>query len=432
MRWSAVKAFAVKELKTTLRSREQLFWIVFWPMILVLMTGYIFIPPSVDQPKTLKIGVVNYDSGSTTPFNGSYFVQILDEVEYKGVKLFDVVEYENESTMLDDLKGGRVDGGFLIPRGFGANLMMGQATLKIYVGASDLQSAQINEAILRGFIEGMSREIAYRKVNETIYYMRKYGSQYMPENLTIPGFNETLVEFLEVWMIGLVEPINATFVDVKPETLMTRSTVIGWYTLGAAGMSILYTGLNIGSLMAVGEKERGTLKRLLASPATSTDMLIGKTLAGVLILSLTTGLSVIVGIFGCGAKILWNPLKPEHWLVPLLLVMSSLLMIGFGMLLSLVTKTAKGASGLSTVLGMMLSFTAGIWFPKSWMPEWMRFLGDVFPATWAIDAMRSIMVFEAGLAEVLPDAFKVLGAMVVVYLLGILAYRNVLRRYAEA
>ena len=88
MRWSAIKAFAVKELKTTLRSREQLFWIVFWPMILVLMTGYIFIPPSVDQPKTLKIGVVNYDNRSTAPFNGSYFVQILDEVEYKGVKLW--------------------------------------------------------------------------------------------------------------------------------------------------------------------------------------------------------------------------------------------------------------------------------------------------------------------------------------------------------
>lgn len=430
MRWTAVKAFTVKELKTFLRSKESIFWMIAWPTLMVVMAAYVFIPPEAGLPRTVKVGVVNLDVETTAPFNGSAFVEILKEADYKGVRLFEVAEYANESTLKEDLKRGRLDCGFLIPRGFGAKLITGQAELRVYVGARDVQSAQMIEAILKGFIDGVNKAIAERKVNETLRYIGEYGFQ-MPENLTMPWANQTFTEFLKAWYAGIVSPIKASFVDVKPEAFMVRSALIGWYTIGAAGMAILYTGLSAGSLMAVEERDRGTLRRLLASPATSTDMLLGKTLAWIIVIGLSTLISITVGVLGCGAKIIWNPDKLEHWLIPTLLALVSILMIGFGMLLSLTAKTARGASALGVVIGLMLSFTAGIWFPKTWMPGWMSLIGDVFPATWAIDTIRSIMVFEAGLAEVLPDVAKVLTSSIIVYLLGVVAYRRVLRKYAE-
>jgi len=180
----------------------------------------------------------------------------------------------------------------------------------------------------------------------------------------------------------------------------------------------------------VEEKEKGTLKRLPASPATSTDMLIGKTIANLIILGLTAVIIILVGL-GCGAKILRNPTSPEHWLIPFLLILVLIFVIGLGMLLSLVVRTIKGASGISIFLGLMLAFLAGIWFPKWMLPPWLRVLGDLFPATWAIDAMRSIMVYELPLTGVLPDVIKVLVATIVTYALGVLAYKRVLRKYAE-
>ena len=393
MRWSVIRAFTIKDLKLGFRSKEALFWIFVWPIILILMTGYIFIPPAAGGPLTLDIGVVNHDLDSAYPMNGSLFLHILEIAEYNGTRLFNVRKYENETLMANDVKAGLLDGGINIPEGFGRNLILGQAGLEIYVGVRDVQTAQITEAILRMFIHEMNRAMLEMK--------------------------------------GIYAPINASFIDVKPKIFQTRSSIIGWYTIGAVGMVILYGGLNYGSLMILEERERRTLRRLLSSPMSAADMMVGKTISSVLILSLSAVTSIVFGMFFCEAKILWSPYKPEDWVIPLLMFSVSLMTIGLGMLLALITKSARAASSLSTILGLMLSFTAGIWFPKTWMPIWLRILADIFPVTWAMDIVRDIMVYEAGIIRVAPGLLRVLIATAVIYMIGVISYRKTLRRYAE-
>ncbi|HDD66166.1 MAG TPA: ABC transporter permease, partial [Nitrososphaeria archaeon] len=194
----------------------------------------------------------------------------------------------------------------------------------------------------------------------------------------------------------------------------------------------LYSGLTAGSVMAVEEKERGTLRRLLASPATSTDMLVGKTLASLIVLALMSAFMIILGVFGCGAKIIWNPLRVEDWIAGFMIILVAVMMIGLGMLLSLAAKTVRSATNLSVVIGLMLAFMTGVWFPKWWLPGWMQILADGFPGAWAIDVARSILVYEAELAEVAGRVLEVLVAAIAIYLLGVLAYKKTLRRYAES
>ncbi|RLF99425.1 MAG: hypothetical protein DRN49_04405, partial [Thaumarchaeota archaeon] len=377
--WSAVRAFIIKEFKLTFRSKANIFWIIAWPAIWLLMTAYIFVPPATDQPMTLKIGVINRDVGSTSPFNGTTFIHILNESEYRGVKLFQVEIYDNETMMLEDIRKGKLDGGFIIPKGFGKDVIFGQANLRVYIGARSLQSAQIAESILRRFLQGLNYGISIKKVNETMKYIAIYSERYMPKNVTIPmAGNKSWMEFMKEWMLGLVSPINASFQDVQPKALVERASILGWYTFGAIGMSLLYSGLIIGSTMAVREKEAGTLKRILASPATSTDMLVGKTLSGLITLGIMSAIIVILGVYPCGAKIIWNPTNPAHWLAIILLILVSIMVIGVGMILSLIARTTESASNLSVVLGLMFAFIAGIWFPKWMLPAWMRFLADVF------------------------------------------------------
>ncbi len=302
MKWPAVKAFMIKSLKLTFRSKADVFWIFAWPAIWLLMSAYIFIPPTAGQPITLSVGVVNYDT-SQIPVNGSLMINILNESEYQGVKLFDVKLYGNESLLIEDLRKGKLDGGVVIPDGFGEKLIYGQARLKIYVGARDPQSAQMTEYILRGFIENLNKAFAIRKVNETLRYMEIYASKYLPKNFSIPmKGNLSWIDFMREWMLGLASPINASFISVKPEALVTRASILGWYTFGALGMSILYSGLLMGALMAVEEKEKGTLRRILASPSTPTDMLVGKTLAGLIILGVMSAFMIVLGVYPCGAK----------------------------------------------------------------------------------------------------------------------------------
>ncbi len=61
----------------------------------------------------------------------------------------------------------------------------------------------------------------------------------------------------------------------------------------------------------------------------------------------------------------------------------------------------------------------------------MKMLADIFPATWGIDAIRSIIVYEMELKEVLPSILGIAVASTISYALGILAYKRLLRKYAE-
>ncbi|RLG79521.1 MAG: hypothetical protein DRO13_05890 [Thermoprotei archaeon] len=184
---------------------------------------------------------------------------------------------------------------------------------------------------------------------------------------------------------------------------------------------VLIWRVQLGALIVVEENEKKTLKRLLSTLASETDLLIGKTISGIIVL----GLSALVAI------ILWKPLNVAHWLVPPLLIMAALISIGIGIILSMFTKTSHGASSLSVILGLMLAFTTGIWFPIEWLPLWMRFLAKIFPVTWAIDAIRSIIVFNAPLSEVATNIMKIVASVIAVYYISIIVYRRLIRKYIE-
>jgi len=95
-------------------------------------------------------------------------------------------------------------------------------------------------------------------------------------------------------------------------------------------------------------------------------------------------------------------------------------MVSLGTLLSLIARSVNSAANLSVVIGLMLAFTAGIWFLS-----WMQIIGKIFPGTWAIEVARSILVYNTSLSEVALDVMKVIISTAAIYALGILAYTKV-------
>ncbi|MEM2631603.1 MAG: ABC transporter permease [Candidatus Bathyarchaeia archaeon] len=406
----------MKDFKETFRDKVAVFWMIAWPLIWLVLTAYIFIPPGAGRPMTMSIGLVNYDVSPGFPVNGSVLIGALKGAEYKGVKLFNVKIYEDKTLLLEDIGRGRIDAGIIIPENFGENLTLGQTTLEVYMGARSIQSAQINRYMLERFIEEFSRVASEEKI---AWMMKFIPEEYVP------------LEVVERFLRGLAKPINTTFTEVLPEALISREAWIGWYTIGAIGMTMLYSGLNIGSTALLEEKQKGCLHKILASPITSSELIFGKILSGILSLLIISVAIIVFGIFVCGAKIYWNPLRVEHWIAPMMLLVLASLTLGMGSILSLVVKSVRGASSLSTSLGLMLAFMTGIWFPREWFPAWMRVLADYNPATWAVDAIRDMIVFEAGLMEV---AHYIIGATLAAFAvlaIGVVVYRSMLRKYLE-
>ncbi len=426
MRRGRIKAFLVVSIKSFFKDKGNVFWVIAWPIILVLMSAYIFIPPSAGSPMTMKLGVVNHDT-SSAPFNGSSLIEVLSSVEYNGTRLFKVKVYKAEEDMLGDLDKGRLDAGIIIPRGFGDNLTLGTAQLKVYVSGSSIYSIQVNRGVLESFLCSFSREIGLRKASIALSYINESFSNW-PQATSL---NTSFKEFIYRFMVGLAEPINTTLVEKAPKAYTERPRILGWYVLGAVGMMMLYSGFSLGATAIVEEKEKGRLERILSTPSTPSDLLAGKMLSGLLLLLLSSIVIMFSGL-AVGAEIRWNPLRPADLLVLLHFLMLGVMTISMGFLLSLVSKTTRGAGNLAVGLGLLLSFTAGIWFPKEWMPGALRMLADAFPPTWSLDAVRDIVVYRAELGDVLLPTLESLAATLLLFLLGIEAYRRIIRRYVEA
>ena len=428
MKRRAIKAIAVKDFKETIRDRADAFWIYGWPILIMLLTAYVFIPPQAGEPISLKVGLVDLDAaawpeGVTYPVNASLIASVLDNATFKGGKLFKLTWLNSVEEAEDVVRGGKLDAVLIFEGGFAGNLSYaGTARVTLIVGG-DLYKASISKEVLQGFLQGFASEITRRKVSIMVRYMEKYT----PEEYR--GY----VKYAKEWLLSLAHPLNVTVVEALPKTYTTRGRIIGWFTFGAIGMVSLYAGFIGGAVAVVEEHEKRTLARIMASPISSWDLFLGKLLGNLLVLAPAALLCVLTGLL-LGGELEWNPLIPEHWLAVALLLMVSVMCVGMGFILTIVSraKSSKGASGLALILGLTLSFIAGVWLPKWMLAAPLRALAEVFPVTWTLDAVRSLLVYEATVEDVALDVAKSMAATVAIMALAALSYKLLVRRYYAA
>ncbi|MEM1527025.1 MAG: ABC transporter permease [Ignisphaera sp.] len=435
MTWvKQVYAFIVRDLKIVVADKVTLFWLLAWPIIWIILVAYIFVPPGAASPVKLVVGVVNYDTKvEGLNFISMQFVEIMSNVSYGGERIFNVKNYSNKVSLISDLKKGRLDVGIVIPANFSFNLTVGTARIDVFIGARDPYSASISYSVISGFLNEFSRRVGLIKANVTLLYFKE-SLKYINQSYVLPGtISSEFVDIVRAYIYGIALPLNITYEEVKPEALATRANIIGWYTIGAIGMMFLYMGFSRGAAAIYEEKAYGTLRRILASPITPRVLVAALMLSNMVILLVSTPIILLAGVYIAGANISFNPTNLTHWLIPLLLIAAAYMSIGIGLILSLFTKTSVGGASLGTILGLILSFTAGIWFPKTWIPSWLQSVADYFPFTWIIDAIRNIVIYGATLNDIWIDLAKILLALITIIYVDIAIYkvkiRNVITSY---
>jgi len=284
-----------------------------------------------------------------------------------------------------------------------------------------VQKAQIVSGLLSGFFERFSARMSAERIEYSLVYMNQTGH-----------VNSTWLEQIRLWQYGIAFPVNASYHDIYPEEEVKREDILGWMTVAMIGVEFLFGGFSAGAAMVVEERERGTLKRLVASPISAWDLFAGKTLSTLAALTLSAVVCVLFGVFAIGARINFDPVSnPEHLLVPALLLVGALFSVGVGLIISIFAKTSKGATGLANALAWPLMFLAGVWFPEYMLPEWLRPLAHFFPLTQIIDAIRGMLVFKRTLAEVAAPTAMAVAATVVVFAVGIAVYKKKMKEAVE-
>jgi len=142
------------------------------------------------------------------------------------------------------------------------------------------------------------------------------------------------------------------------------------------------------------DRRLGVTRRMLATPTTTTTIVLGETI-GRFAIALLQGLIVfVVGWLVFGVD--WG--DPPAAL--LLVVVFSLVGTGVGVLVGSLLRTADQATSIGPPVGIALGMLGGCMWPLAIVPEPMRVVGHLFPHAWAMDAFIDLISRGAGLAGI--------------------------------
>ncbi len=162
---------------------------------------------------------------------------------------------------------------------------------------------------------------------------------------------------------------------------------------GLLFMTLLFVGEGLsGDLWR--ERTQGTLRRALASPHSIRTFLIGKMLAGALVIA-------AICLIALSAHSVFFGLGPAR--LPLALawsVFSGTVFLAALMLIQLLASSQRTAGVLTTMILFPLLMVGGSFFPLETMPEWLARIGRATPNGWALTQLKAILagsVAPAGL-----------------------------------
>lgn len=152
-------------------------------------------------------------------------------------------------------------------------------------------------------------------------------------------------------------------------------------------MILLMVTMILSSASMAREKEMGTLETLLSSPATTTEIMLGKSLPFVALGIADFPLVIAVAIFGFGV-----PMRGSFWLLMFCALIFMCNAVALGILLSTFVKNLQQ----SAMAGFLFIFPAiqlsGVLYPVENMPWLLKYFAYLDPIMYFVNLMRNIML----------------------------------------
>jgi ABC-2 type transport system permease protein len=167
--------------------------------------------------------------------------------------------------------------------------------------------------------------------------------------------------------------------------------------VGGWAMQFLLFALSASAASLFYERDYGILQRVLAAPVSRSQILLSKFCYGVCL-----GLTQLLVLFLAG-RVLYGIDVEHHWgFLILVCTFAAAACTSFGMLLAAVVSTPEAASGLATLLILLMSAIGGAWFPTSLMPEFIQKISKLTLVYWSMEGFSQVLWANATFVELLP------------------------------
>lgn len=371
-----------KDLLEFLRNRMELVAFIIMPIFMMVMTGYIF--PSGTSLKNIALGVVENDKGEIS----QNIVTVLENMKL-GDKNDNIFLLERQPGNLEEakeeLKRGNLNAILIIPEGFSSDIEESrQGILTLIIDQSNPQISSILTGMMEKIVDGLASKVAIEKLVGMM-------ATEPPTDKPAPS-GSTIAPSLQS------SPNPQAL--IKPFIIKTEGLVAGeqnYFQFMAPGIiaMVVVMAVMIGLATSISrEKELGTLDGILVAPISRLCIILGKALSQTTRGLLQGSIVLLLSIFLFGVKIYGSiPL------VALLLFLGVFSFIGLGILISAIAAGQETAMMIMMTLTFPMIFLSGVFFPIEQMPGFMQIISRILPLTYAIEALRKVIILGAGISS---------------------------------
>ncbi len=371
-----------KDLLEFFRNRMELVAFIIMPVFMMVMTGYIF--PSGTSLKNITLGVVENDKGNI----GENILTVLENMKL-GDKNDNIFLLERQPGNLEgakeELKKGNLNAILIIPEGFSSDIEESrQGILTLIIDQSNPQISSILTGMMEKIVDGLASNVAVGKLAEMMTKQLSTGK-------TLP--------FGSIIQSSPGSSPNPQAL-IKPFIIKTEGLVPGeqnYFQFMAPGIiaMVVVMAVMIGLAASISrEKELGTLDGILVAPISRLCIILGKALSQTTRGLLQGSIVLLLSIFLFGVKIYGSiPL------VALLLFLGVFSFIGLGILISAIAAEQETAMMIMMTLTFPMIFLSGVFFPIEQMPGFMQIISRILPLTYAIEALRKVIILGAGISS---------------------------------
>ncbi|MGH3364712.1 MAG: ABC transporter permease [Nocardioidaceae bacterium] len=372
-------------LRRTLRDRTNAFFVVLFPLLMVMVLGLAF-----GGEYTPRVAVVVEQSGPLSD-------ELVDELESSGG--FEVVLADDRAEAVDGVETGRLSSAVVIPADYDSVLAEGGDVAVEYLATADRSAQQIG-MVVRGSVDAQASRVKVARVIE-----EQLGGD-LRTNLT------------------LADQTAAALPDVAVRTSTTGTALfpedLGRFDLGASSQLLLFVFVtSMTTATALIETRRlGVSRRMLSTPTRVSSIVAGEALGRI-------GVAVVQGIvIMAGSALLFG----VSWGSPLgaaaLMVLFATVAGGAGLLLGAVSKNPQQAIGAGLLVGLGLSALGGSMMPLEFFSPTMLTVAHFTPHAWAADGFAALVRHDGTVLDIAGELGVLLAYAAALFALGAWALRR--------
>lgn len=368
MNLKLVYANLMMQLKEFYRNKGTMFFVLIFPIILMMLFGLIFQDQGEMQYDLL---VQDLDGGR----HAQNLTKIIEEADLFTVSVVDPSVNDPAQYMLDN----KANALLVIPDGY---------------------SDQFDSIMMDRFTGQTTNETAVL----TFYYDPANSAA-----MTKIGIMSSLIDGINKGISGVPDVIAIE----AQNTVSDDFKAIDFFAPGIIAMSIMSTALFGTVGMNTELRQKGILRKLATTPLSRSEWLMGNMLYQLIMALLSTTSIVVIGmaIFG---------LRPHiNLFLALFVVLNAFTFSGIGMLITRFVKDADGAQAAANAVMFPMMFLSGTFFALETMPDFLQSFARFLPLYYVNEGMRAAMItLDEG--TLMTSSVVLVILAIVIFILGVL------------